>query len=110
MWFELNFNREGLAIAVDLSLPERGNTFRLTQIIEWRGKTESKFAADMAQSLLVKLWASLGQKNEYLELVVFQPATQQQNAYVEAILSHGSLWWLATISIRKFKESSSSKH
>ena len=76
-----DYNREGLTIDVDLSLPSRRVIRSLEQIIEWRGKP-SAIRCDngpeyIAQSLID--WAT---ENE-ITLMYIQPGKPTQNAYVE---------------------------
>jgi len=76
-----DFNREGLTIDVDFSLPATRVVRSLNQIIEWRGKPKqirSDNGPEYISDLLAK-WAS--QKN--IELLFIQPGNPQQNAYVE---------------------------
>lgn len=76
-----DYNREGLAIDVDLSLPSARVIRSLEQVIEWRGKP-SAIRLDngpeyVAQALID--WAN-GQK---ITLLYIQPGKPTQNAYVE---------------------------
>ena len=76
-----DYNREGLTIDVDLSLPSERVIRSLEQIIEWRGKS-SAIRCDngpeyIAQSLID--WAT---ENE-ITLMYIQPGKPTQNAYVE---------------------------
>jgi putative transposase len=76
-----DYNREGLAIEVDFSLPSQRITRSLEQIIEWRGKPEAircdngpEFTAEVFQN-----WAARkGIRVEYI-----QPGKPTQNAYIE---------------------------
>jgi len=76
-----DFNREGLCIEVDFSLPSERVTRSLDQIIEWRGKPQAircdngpEYISDHLQS-----WA----KKRNIALNYIQPGNPQQNAYVE---------------------------
>ena len=76
-----DFNREGLAIEVDLSLPAERVVRALNQIIEWRGKPKQIRCDNGPEyiSQLLKKWAD---KNQ-VQLVFIQPGNPQQNAYIE---------------------------
>jgi len=76
-----DYNREGLAIDVDLSLPSARVIRSLEQIIEWRGKP-SAIRCDngpeyIAQALID--WAT----DQSITLLYIQPGKPTQNAYVE---------------------------
>ena len=76
-----DYNREGLGIEVDLSLPSQRITRALDQIIEWRGKPKvircdngSEMCSGQFQH-----WAS----RRGIRLLFIQPGKPTQNAYVE---------------------------
>ena len=76
-----DFNREGLGIEVDFSLPSERVIRSLDQIIEWRGKPKAlrcdngpEYISDALRS-----WAETHQ----IEIQHIQPGKPQQNAYVE---------------------------
>ena len=76
-----DFNRQGLGIEVDLSLPSVRVIRSLEQIIEWRGKPKvircDNGPEYISHALLA--WAEKqGIRSEYI-----QPRKPQQNAYVE---------------------------
>ncbi len=76
-----DFNREGLAIDVDFSLPALRVIRSLNQIIEWRGKPQV-IRNDNGPEFIshqMKAWAELHQ----IKLKFIQPGNPQQNAYVE---------------------------
>lgn len=76
-----DFNREGLGIEVDLSLPSERVIRSLDQIIEWRGKP-SRIRCDNGPEYIsgaLQRWAN---KHSIL-LHYIQPGNPQQNAYVE---------------------------
>ncbi len=52
-----DFNRQGLAIEVDLSLPAERVIRTLNQVIEWRGKPK-QIRCDNARNTSVKYWKS----------------------------------------------------
>jgi len=76
-----DFNREGLAIDVDFSLPAARVIRRLNQIIEWRGKPESIRVDNGPEYVSWKLldWA----RKHGIEIQYIQPGKPQQNAYIE---------------------------
>jgi len=76
-----DYNREGLAMEVDLSLPTERVIRTLNNIIEWRGKP-AKIRCDNGPEYLsqrLQQWAFERQ----IELVYIQPGKPQQNAYIE---------------------------
>ncbi len=76
-----DFNREGLDIEADISLPASRVIRSLERIIEWRGKPKS-IRCDNGPEYISKLlgnWA----KKQGIELEFIQPGNPQQNAYVE---------------------------
>ncbi|NWG92814.1 MAG: IS3 family transposase [Parvularculaceae bacterium] len=76
-----DFNREGLAIEVDVSLPALRVARTLDRIIEWRGKPKSIRVDNGPEyvSGTLQTWAS----RRGVALVYIQPGKPQQNAYVE---------------------------
>jgi putative transposase len=76
-----DFNREGLGIEVDFSLPSERVSRALDQIIEWRGKPKvirCDNGPEYISSHLAR-WAD----NNKIDLEFIQPGQPQQNAYVE---------------------------
>lgn len=76
-----DFNREGLGIEVDLSLPSERVKRALEQIIEWRGKPK-QIRCDNGPEYISGLLAEWA-KNQQIKLSFIQPGNPQQNAYVE---------------------------
>lgn len=76
-----DFNREGLGIEVDFSLPAERVIRSLNQIIEWRGKPLVIRVDNGPEYVSGKLmeWA----ENQGIALNYIQPGKPQQNAYVE---------------------------
>lgn len=74
-----DFNREGLGIEVDLSLPALRVIRALDQIIEWRGKPKAIRCDNGPEyvSHALKTWA----KRRAITLMFIQPGNPQQNAY-----------------------------
>ncbi len=76
-----DFNREGLGIEVDISLPSERVTRTLDQIIEWRGKPR-KIRCDNGPENIsgtLRCWA----EKRGIQLEYIQPGKPQQNAYIE---------------------------
>ncbi len=76
-----DYNREGLGIEVDLSLPGARITMALDQIIEWRGEPRV-IRSDNGSEMLsaeYQTWA----ENRGIKLLFIQPGKPTQNAYVE---------------------------
>jgi putative transposase len=76
-----DFNREGLGIEVDFSLPAMRVVRTLDQIIEWRGKPKS-IRCDNGPEYISKLLADWSEKHN-IKLSFIQPGKPQQNAYIE---------------------------
>lgn len=76
-----DFNREGLGIEVDFSLPAMRVIRTLDQIIQWRGKPKS-IRCDNGPEYVSKILASWSEKHN-IKLSFIQPGKPQQNAYVE---------------------------
>ena len=76
-----DFNREGLAIEVDFSLPAERVVRTLDQIIEWRGKPQAIRSDNGPEYIsgVLQAWA----KDRDIRLDYIQPGKPQQNAYVE---------------------------
>ena len=76
-----DFNREGLGIEVDFSLPAERVVRALNQIIEWRGAPETirvDNGPEYVSGTLME-WA----ENRGIAMAYIQPGKPQQNAYVE---------------------------
>lgn len=76
-----DFNREGLGMEVDLSLPSERVIRTLERIIEWRGKPKA-IRCDNGPEYIsekIKNWA----KKHSIDIAYIQPGNPQQNAYVE---------------------------
>ena len=76
-----DFNREGLSIEIDFSLPSERVTRSLDQVIEWRGKPKSIRCDNGPEYISEKLkaWA----QSNSIEILFIQPGKPQQNAYIE---------------------------
>lgn len=88
-----DFNREGLAIEVDLSLPSVRVTRVLDNIIEWRGKPEAIRCDNGPEYIsdVLKQWA----KDRDIQIDYIQPGHPEQNAYVERFNRTVRYDWLA---------------
>lgn len=76
-----DFNREGLAMEIDLSLPAERVVRTLEQIIEWRGKPKAIRSDNGPEYISATLLNWADQQGIRLEHI--QPGNPQQNAYVE---------------------------
>ena len=88
-----DFNREGLGIEVDFSLPAERVIRALDQIIEWRGKP-GNLRCDNGPEYVGKAlleWAAQRQ----ITLIHIQPGNPQQNAYVGCYNRTVRYDWLA---------------
>ena len=76
-----DFNREGLAIDLDFSLPAARVVRSLNQVIQWRGKPAMIRVDNGPEYVSSKLveWAS----KHHITLCYIQPGKPQQNAYIE---------------------------
>lgn len=76
-----DFNREGLGIEADFSLPGERVVRALNRIIEWRGKPSAIRCDNGPEyiSATVTQWA----KQQGIRLDYIQPGQPQQNAYIE---------------------------
>ncbi len=76
-----DFNREGLGIEVDLSLPASRVIRSLERVIEWRGKPKVIRCDNGPEYISGKLisWAN----DLEIDIQYIQPGKPQQNAYVE---------------------------
>ncbi len=76
-----DFNREGLDIEVDLSLPTERVVRSLNHIIEWRGKPET-IRCDNGPEFLGAEFVSWAE-DAGVEIMYIQPGKHNQNAYIE---------------------------
>ena len=76
-----DFNREGLAMEADISLPAERVIRTLDQVIEWRGKPLEIRCDNGPEYISTKLqkWAEI----QKVKLIYTQPGNPQQNAYIE---------------------------
>jgi putative transposase len=76
-----DFNREGLGIEVDFSLPTMRVIRSLNQIIEWRGKPKI-IRCDNGPEYISHQFLAWAEK-QGIKIEHIQPGNPQQNAYVE---------------------------
>jgi putative transposase len=76
-----DFNREGLGVEIDFSLPAERVVRALDRIIEWRGKPKV-IRSDNGPEYISHLLAIWAEKHG-ITLQFIQPGNPQQNAYVE---------------------------
>ena len=76
-----DYNREGLTIDVDLSLPSERIIRSLEQVINWRGKP-SAIRCDNGPENIAQAMIDWAEKNR-ITLLYIQPGKPTQNAYVE---------------------------
>lgn len=88
-----DFNREGLGIEVDFSLPAARVIRTLAQIIEWRGKPKFIRCDNGPEYISGELveWT----KAQDIQILYIQPGNPQQNAYVERYNRTVRYDWLA---------------
>jgi len=97
-----DFNREGLCIDVDFSLPSERVIRALTQVIEWRGKPKAIRCDNGPEYISGKIleWA----EKQGICLEHIQPGQPQQNAYVERYNRTVRYDWLAQYLFDSIKE------
>ena len=76
-----DFNREGLGIEIDFSLPAERVVRTLEQIIEWRGSPKEIRCDNGPEYISVRLQSCARRKG--IRLTYIQPGKPQQNSYVE---------------------------
>jgi putative transposase len=86
-----DYNREGLCIEIDLSLPS--TRVALDQIIEWRGKPTA-IRCDNGPKYISQILADWAAE-QCIRLEFIQPGNPQQNAYVERYNRTVRYDWLA---------------
>jgi putative transposase len=97
-----DFNREGLGIEVDLSLPSSRVIRSLEQIIHWRGKPQAIRCDNGPEYISGELlsWA----QNHQININHIQPGKPQQNAYVERYNRTVRYGWLARTQFESIEE------
>ena len=89
-----DFNRQGLGIEVDLSLPAARVIRALEQIIQWRGKPQRIRCDNGPEYISAQLhsWA----QEQKIDVIHIQAGKPQQNAYVERYNRTVRYAWLAS--------------
>jgi putative transposase len=97
-----DFNREGLGIEVDFSLPAERVIRSLNRIIEWRGKPSTIRVDNGPEYISGKLliWA----KKSGITIQHIQPGQPQQNAYIERYNRTVRQEWLDQYIIESIEE------
>ena len=87
-----DYNREGLGIEVDLSLPSVRIIRSLEQIIEWRGKPAAIRMDNGPENISQAMvdWAT----DQQITLIYIQPGKPTQNAYIERFNRTARHEWL----------------
>jgi len=88
-----DYNREGICIDVDFSLPAERVIRSLDQIIEWRGKPQTIRCDNGPEYISEKLRTCAENRNITLQYI--QPGNPQQNAYIERYNRTVRYDWLA---------------
>ena len=88
-----DFNREGLCIEIDFSLPSERVIRALEQVIEWRGKPRAIRCDNGPEYVSSKIMEWAARRKIRLEYI--QPGKPQQNAYVERYNRTVRYDWLA---------------
>lgn len=97
-----DFNREGLAIEVDFSLPSMRVVRCLNQIIEWRGKPDNIRVDNGPENISATLLLWAARRNISIQHI--QPGKPQQNAYVERYNRTVRTEWLTPSIFETIKE------
>ena len=94
-----DFNREGLGIEVDFSLPAVRVVRSLNQFIEWRGAPQVLRVDNGPEyvSGLLKAWAEA----RSIHIQYIQPGKPQQNAYIERYNHKVCHEWLDKTSLKQ---------
>ncbi|MCV6623820.1 MAG: IS3 family transposase [Cellvibrionaceae bacterium] len=87
-----DYNRECLAIDVDLSMPSQRVTRALDQVIEWRGKPAA-IRCDNGPEYVSQTMISWANKHR-ITLLYIQPGKPTQNAYIERFNRTARHEWL----------------
>lgn len=87
-----DYNREALAIDVDLSLPSQRVIRSLEGVIEWRGKPNA-IRCDNGPEYVSSQLITWANKHE-ITLIYIQPGKPTQNAYVERFNRTARHEWL----------------
>jgi putative transposase len=97
-----DFNREGLGIEADFSLPAFRVIRALDQIIEWRGKPD-RLRCDNGPEFISQDLERWADKHD-IQLEFIQPGNPQQNAYVERYNRTVRYSWLSQYQFDSIRE------
>ena len=89
-----DFNRQGLAMEVDISLPAARVIRSLEQVIQWRGKPRA-IRCDNGPEYISGALQAWAERHE-IALLYIQPGNPQQNAYIERYNRTVRYAWLAS--------------
>ena len=81
-----DFNREGLGIEVDFSLPAVRVVRSLNQIIEWRGKPQA-FVSTTAQNMSVELLMEWAEKRKAFGLNTSSPESRSRTPILSGTIA-----------------------
>ena len=97
-----DFNREGLCVEIDFSLPSERVIRALEQVMEWRGKPRAIRCDNGPEYISNKIieWAT----KQGIRLEHIQPGKPQQNAYVERYNRTVRYDWLAQYLFESIEE------
>ena len=88
-----DFNREGLAVEVDISLPALRVIRALDQVIEWRGKPKA-IRCDNGPEFISGEFTEWARKHS-IRIEYIQPGKPQQNAYIERFNRTARYSWVS---------------
>ena len=88
-----DYNREGLGIEVDLSLPSSRVIRSLEQIIEWGGGKPAALRCDNGPEYISQKLVDWAEKQR-ITLLYIQPGKPTQNAYIERFNRTARHEWL----------------
>ncbi|WP_094299003.1 IS3 family transposase [Noviherbaspirillum autotrophicum] len=97
-----DFNREGLDIEVDFSLPSERVIRSLERIIEWRGRPDRIRCDNGPEYVSAALMAWANRRSIHVEFI--QPRKPQQNIYIERYNRTVRYDWLAHYLFDTFEE------
>ncbi len=103
-----DFNREGLGIEVDFSLPAERVVRSLNRIIEWRGKPKVIRVDNGPEYISGTLLAWAEKRN--ITITHIQPGKPQQNAYIERYNRTVRHEWLECFIFGTIKDRAGSRH
>ncbi|EHS54042.1 Integrase catalytic region [Rhizobium sp. PDO1-076] len=103
-----DFNREGLGIEVDFSLPAERVVRSLNRIIEWRGKPKVIRVDNGPEYISGTLLAWAEKRN--ITITHIQPGKPQQNPYIERYNRTVRHEWLECFIFGTIKDRAGSRH